>query len=86
MIECRKHFAAYFFLRKGILLFLLDEVKGSKKYKIRLSDENFIGSLALITDILTESKILNKKNCYKRIKICANYLDILKFSREADAS
>ena len=66
MIECRKHFAAYFFLWKGILLFLLDEVKGSKKYKIPLSDENFIASLALITDILTESKILNKKKLLQK--------------------
>ena len=78
MIECRKHFAAFFFLRKEILLFLLEEVKGSEKYEILLSDENFIASLAFITDILTQLNILDKKTATKRIKIYAIYLDILK--------
>ena len=54
MVECRKHFAAFLSLRKEILLFLREEVKGSEKYEILLSDENFIASLAFITDISTQ--------------------------------
>ena len=59
MVECRKLFAAFFFLA-NILLYLRDEDEGSEKYEILLSDENFIASLAFITDILTQPNILNK--------------------------
>ena len=79
MVECRKHFAVFFSLRKETLLFSWDEVKDSEKYEILLSDENFIGSLSFITDILTQLNILNKKLQQKdQNTVCANYLDILK--------
>ena len=54
MIECRKHFAAFFPCEKEILLFLRDKVKVSEKYEILLSNENFIALLAFITYILTQ--------------------------------
>ena len=73
-------FCSIFSLRKKILLFLRDEVKGSEWYEIFFSDENFIALLAFITDIFTQLNILNK-NCNKRIKIYVNYSDILKLLR-----
>ena len=51
-------------------MFLQDEVEISEKFEIFLSDENFIASLAFVTNILTHLNILNKKLQQKDQNIC----------------
>ena len=60
----------FFSLRNEISLFLQDEVKGSEKYVILLSDEKFMVAIAFISDFLIQLKILNKKLLQKDQNIC----------------
>ena len=69
-------------MRKEILLFLREEVQGSKKYEILLSDENFITSLEFITDILTQLNILNKKLQQKDQNVCQLFEHFEAFRRK----
>ena len=72
----------FFSLRNEISLFLQDEVKGSEKYVILLSDEKFIAALAFITDVLTHLNILNKKLQQKDQNICQLFGHIEAFRRK----
>ena len=63
----------FYSLRNEISLLLQDEVKGSEKYVILLSDEKFMAALAFITDFLTHLNILNK-NLQQKDQNVANYL------------
>ena len=72
----------FYSLRNEISLFLQDEVKGSEKYVILLSDEKFIAALAFITDFLTHFNILNKKLQQKDQNICQLFGHIEAFRRK----
>ena len=72
----------FFSLRNKISLFLQDEVKGSEKYVILLSDEKFIAALAFITDVLTQLNILNKKLQQKNQNICQLFGQLEAFCRK----
>ena len=72
----------FYSLQNKISLFLHNEVKGSEKYVILLSDEKFIAALAFITDFLTHLNILNKKLQQKDQNICQLFGHIEAFRRK----
>ena len=72
----------FYSLQNEISLFLQDEVKGSEKHVILLSDEKFIAALAFITDFLTHLNILNKMLQEKDQNICQLFGHIEAFRRK----